>query len=81
MELTSEKNKLTRYDQMTGKELKAEATKRFGTNSGLKPPLPINRNQSAYKYRLILIQDDVKKGIDPYRVAETQSLPSGTQAS
>lgn len=71
----------TRYDQMTGKELKAEATKRFGTNTGLKPGLPINRNQSGYKYRLILIQDDVKKGIDPYRVAETQSLPSGTQAS
>lgn len=67
---------------MTGKELKNESTKRFGTNSGLKPALPINRNQSAYKYRLLLIEDDKKKGIDPYLPsAATLSPPSGTQAS
>jgi hypothetical protein len=57
----------TRYDQMVARELKAEATKRFGTNSGLKnKPLPINRNQSGYKYRLLLIDDDLSKGINPY---------------
>ena len=64
---------LTRYDYMNRKELKAEATKRFGTNSGLKPPLPINRNQAGYKYRLLLIKDDLSKGIDPYLKIESQS--------
>ena len=49
-----------------GKQLKNEATKRT---------LPINRNQSKYKYRLLLIQDDLKKGVNPYCVE--QSVPSG----
>lgn len=56
----------SKYDAMTRKELKAETTKRFGTNTGLKPGLLVNRNQPAYKYRLVLIQDDLQKGIDPY---------------
>lgn len=56
----------TRYDYLNGKELKAECSKRFGTNNGKKPALPINRNQACYKYRLLLIQDDLSKGIDPY---------------
>ena len=51
---------------MTKRELKAETTKRFGTNTGLKPPLPINRNQPTYKYRLLLTKDDLSKGINPY---------------
>ena len=71
----------TRYDLLTAKELKNEATKRFGTNSGRKPALPINRNQSGYKYRLLLIEDDVKNNRNPYLSAEQQSPPSGTQAS
>ena len=57
---------LSRYDYMNGKELKAEATRRFGTSNGKKPGLPINRNQAGYKYRLLLIKDDLSKGIDPY---------------
>jgi hypothetical protein len=56
----------TRYDFLCGRELKAEVTRRFGTNRGNKPALPINRNQSAFKYRLVLLNDDLKKGIDPY---------------
>ena len=57
---------LTRYDFMTRKQLANETTKRFGTNRGKKPALPINRNQAKYKYRLLLIQDDLSKGINPY---------------
>ena len=57
---------LTLYDFMNGKELKKEATKRFGTNSGKKPGLPINRNQAGYKYRLLLIEDDLKNNRNPY---------------
>ena len=56
----------SRYDFLNGKELKKEVTKRVGTNSGLKPGLPLNRNQSGYKYRLFLIEDDLKKGRNPY---------------
>jgi hypothetical protein len=57
---------LSRYDLLCGRELKNEVSKRFGTNKGKKPALPINRNQAAYKYRLVLLEDDLKKGIDPY---------------
>lgn len=64
---------LTRYDFMNGKELKAEATKRFGSNKGKKPALPINRNQAGYKYRLLLIADDMKKGIDPLSKVESEN--------
>ena len=64
---------LTRYDFMNGKELKAEATKRFGSNKGKKPALPINRNQACYKYRLLLIQDDLSKGINPYHSTTSPS--------
>jgi hypothetical protein len=56
----------TRYDYLNGKELKKEATRRFGTNKGKKPALPINRNQAGYKYRILLIEDDLRKGINPY---------------
>lgn len=56
---------LSKYDFLNGKELKKEATRRFGTCGGYHK-LPINRNQSGYKYRLILIEDDLKKGIDPW---------------
>jgi hypothetical protein len=65
---------LTRYDQMNGRELKAELTRRFGTNSGLKnKPLPINRNQAGYKYRVLFIQDDLKNGINPYHNSSSPS--------
>jgi hypothetical protein len=67
---------LTRYDAMVRRELKDELTRRFGTNSGLKnKPLPINRNQAGYKYRLLFIQDDLKRGVNPY--LSEQSVPSG----
>ena len=58
---------------MNGKELKNECSKRFGTNSGLKPALPINRNQAGYKYRLLLIKDDLSKGINPYHNSSSPS--------
>ena len=63
---------------MIGRELKNEVTKRVGTNTGLKPGLPLNRNQSSYKYRLFLIQDDLKKGINPYH---SNSSPSDADNS
>lgn len=56
----------TRYDFMNRRELREEATRRYGSNNGKKPALPINRNQAGYKYRLLLIQDDLSKGINPY---------------
>ena len=55
----------TRYDFMNGKELKQELSRRFGTSTGSKR-LPLNRNQSAFKYRLLFISDDLKNGINPY---------------
>jgi len=64
---------LSRYDWMNGKELKAETTRRFGTNKGRKPALPINRNQAGYKYRLLLIEDDLKHGINPYLPLKVES--------
>jgi hypothetical protein len=64
---------LSRYDYLNGKELKNEMTKRIGTNKGKKPALPLNRNQAGYKYRLFLIADDLKRGLNPYL---EQSVPS-----
>lgn len=58
---------------MNRKELAAEATRRYGSNRGRKPALPINRNQAGYKYRLLFIADDLKKGLNPYL---EQSVPS-----
>ena len=55
----------TRYDFLNGKELKNELTRRFGTNSGCKK-LPLNRNEAAYKYRMLFVQDDLKNGINPF---------------
>jgi hypothetical protein len=57
---------------MNGKELKAELTRRFGTNSGWKK-LPLNRNEAGYKYRLLFIQDDLKNGINPYLPPKIES--------
>lgn len=56
----------TRYDYMIGRELKKEATRRFGSNRGKDGALRINRNQSAYKYRELFKADDIANGIDPY---------------
>ena len=67
----------TRYDAMVRRELKAELTRRFGTNSGWKK-LPLNRNEAGYKYRLLFIQDDLKNGVNPY--LSEQSVPSGEGA-
>jgi hypothetical protein len=63
----------TRYDQMNGRELKAELSRRFGTNSGCKK-LPLNRNEAGYKYRLFFIQDDLKNGINPYLPAKIEPV-------
>lgn len=54
----------SRYDFMTGRELKDLFTRRYGTSQGKK--LPMNRNQAGYKYRLFFIQEDLSKGINPY---------------
>ena len=56
---------LSKYDLLTGRELKDLFTKRYGTNRGTKK-LPMNRNHAGYKYRLFFIQEDLKKGINPY---------------
>jgi len=63
---------LSRYDLMNGKELKKELTRRYGTNSGSKK-LPLNRNVAGYKYRLLFIQDDLSKGINPYLPLKVES--------
>ena len=56
---------LTRYDFMSLRELKQEAKKRFGTNTG-QQKLIINQRETKYKYRLAFIKDDIEKGIDPF---------------
>jgi hypothetical protein len=64
---------------MNRKELIAESTRRFGTNKGSKPALPINRNQAGYKYRLLLVHDDLSKGINPYLPLKVESPPPPTR--
>jgi hypothetical protein len=59
-------NRWTRYDFLTGTQLRNELRKRFQTVSGKKSYLPIRTNEVPYKVRLFLIQDDLKKGLDPY---------------
>lgn len=63
----------TRYDYLSGKQLKDEFTKRFGSNTG-SAKLPLNRNQAKWKYRLLLAEDDLKHNINPYlpRSSETE---------
>ena len=63
----------TRYDSFSGAQLKHEFTKRFGPSTNKK--MVVNRNQAKYKYRAILIKDDLDKGINPY-IMNDHSNPS-----
>jgi hypothetical protein len=63
----------SRYDFMTGRELKDLFSRLYGKNQGKK--LPLNRNQAGYKYRLFFIQEDLKNGVNPYLSSEGQQLP------
>lgn len=62
----------TRYDSFSGAQLKHEFTKRFGPGTNKK--MVVNRNQAKYKYRAILIKDDLDKGINPYHNSYVQAI-------
>lgn len=49
---------------MTRTQLADEFTRRYKKQPGQRQPL--TRNESGYKYRLYLIQEDLKNGINPY---------------
>jgi hypothetical protein len=50
-------SKWTVYDYWSGKQLKYACKKRG---------LPINQHQIKHKYRVLLVQDDLKNKKDPY---------------
>ena len=56
----------TRYDFMTGLELRKELSKRFRIVSGKKSEIPLNRKNNPNQIRLFLTQDDLKHNRDPY---------------
>lgn len=56
----------TKYDFMTGLELRKELSKRFHIVSGKKSDIPLNKKNNPNQIRLFLTQDDLKKGVDPY---------------
>lgn len=58
--------KFTRYDFLTGIELRKELSKRFNLVAGKKSDVPLNKKNNPYQIRAFLTQDDLKKGVDPY---------------
>ena len=66
------------YDFMSCTELKNLYRKRYGYNKmGRGNKAPMTMNQSAHKYRLFFIAEDIKAGLNPYlNPSHNNSSPS-----